>query len=194
MTPSAVRLEQLASTPLAVVRRLASASELATVVPQGCGLVWSFVRARNLQAGRNVAIYWDAGIRLEVGVELAAPFSEEGEIVRSATPAGLAASVIHFGPYAGLGAAHEAIRQWCTDHHHRLAGPNWEVYGHWQSDWNVDSSRIRTDVFYQIAPGQARGWTHGPAEVAEIVPGVELWKEGSNVVSLTSALQPNECS
>jgi effector-binding domain-containing protein len=109
------------------------------------------VRAQQVQAGRHVAIYWDGSIRLEVGVELHGPFAEHGEVVRSATPAGAVASVTHFGPYSGLGAAHDAVRRWCRDNNHRLAGPNWEIYGHWQSEWNADPSRIRTDVYYLLS-------------------------------------------
>jgi hypothetical protein len=26
------------------------------------------------------------------------------------------------------------------------------IYGHWQPEWNADPSRIRTDVFYLVAP------------------------------------------
>ena len=89
-----VRLEQLGSRPLAVVRRLASSRELAKVVPDACGLVWSVVRAQKLTgAGRQVAIYWDDKINLEVGVELEAPFAGHGEVVGSATPAGAVATV-----------------------------------------------------------------------------------------------------
>jgi effector-binding domain-containing protein len=147
-----VQVAHISSTPLAVVRRQARVSELATAVPEGCGVVWSFVRAHQLRAGRNVAVYWDGTIRLEVGVELDGVFPEGGGVVRSATPAGPAASVVHLGPYDQLGAAHQAIRNWCSAHHRRLAGPNWEVYGHWQNDWDADASRIRTDVFYQLTP------------------------------------------
>lgn len=150
-----VEVTHVGSIPLAVVRRQARAGELATLVPELCGVVWTFVRAQQLQAGRNVAIYWDGAIRLEVGVELDKAFPAGTEVVRSATPAGPAAFVAHFGPYQQLGAAHEAIRQWCSAHGHRLAGPNWEIYGHWQSEWNSDPSRIRTDVFYQLAPGSS---------------------------------------
>jgi hypothetical protein len=57
-------------------------------VPECCGLVWNAVRAQQARASRHVAIYWDGSIRLEVGVELYGPFAEEGEVVRSATPAG----------------------------------------------------------------------------------------------------------
>jgi len=147
MTPYAVQLQRLGSIPLAVIRRQARSSELARVVPECCGVVWDAVRAQQTQAGRHVAIYWDGSIRLEVGVELHGSFAEQGEIVRSATPSGAVASATHFGPYAGLGAAHEAIRQWCVANNHRLAGPNWEIYGHWQRQWDTDPSRIRTDVY-----------------------------------------------
>jgi len=53
-------------------------------VPECCGLVWNAVRAQRAPPGRNVAVYWDGSIRLEVGVELLGPFAEQGEVVRSA--------------------------------------------------------------------------------------------------------------
>jgi effector-binding domain-containing protein len=145
-----VVLTQADAIPLAVVRRRARQSELATVVPQGCGVVWDFVRKRALKAGRHVAVYLNAHIDLEVGVEVEGVFDGQGEVVRSSTPAGAVASAIHFGPYQNLGAAHQAIRAWCAAHGHQLAGPNWEMYGHWQPEWNADPSGIRTDVFYQV--------------------------------------------
>jgi effector-binding domain-containing protein len=67
------------------------------------------------------------------------------------TPAGLVASVTHLGPYAGLRAAHDALHDWCKTERRQLAGPSWEIYGHWQSEWDADPSRIRTDVFYLLA-------------------------------------------
>jgi effector-binding domain-containing protein len=151
MASAAVRFDLIDSVPLAVVRRQASAPELSRVVPQCCGLVFNVVRAQQAQAGRHVAIYWDGSIRLEVGVELHGPFAEEGEVVRSATPAGPVAWATHLGPYGSLGAAHDAVRQWCRTNDRRLAGPNWEIYGHWQSEWNTDPSQIRTDVYYLLA-------------------------------------------
>jgi len=150
MTPYAVQLQRLDSVALAVIRRQVSASELARVVPQCCGVVWETVRAQQAQAGRHVAIYWDRSIRLEVGVELRGDFVDQGTVVHSATPAGAVASVTHYGPYGGLGAAHDAVRRWCDDNQHRLAGPNWEIYGHWQREWNDDPSRIRTDIYYLL--------------------------------------------
>lgn len=146
-----VQLQRLDSIPVAVIRRQARAAELSRIVPECCGLVWDAVRAQNVKAGRHVAIYWDGSIRLEVGVELHGTFVESGDVVCSATPAGSVASATHFGPYGGLGAAHETVRTWCRENHHQLAGPSWEIYGHWQSEWNDDPSRIRTDVFYLLS-------------------------------------------
>jgi effector-binding domain-containing protein len=150
MASSAVQLQQLNSVPLAVIRRQASASELSRLVPVCCGLVWNEVRAQQAKAGRNVAVYWDASIRLEVGVELLGPLTERGEVVLSATPAGAVASATHIGPYSGLGSAHDAIHRWCKANNRTFAGPSWEIYGHWQPEWNTDQSQIRTDVYYQL--------------------------------------------
>ena len=146
-----IRLEQHSGQPLAVVRRRASLQELATVVPDACGTVWAVLRAQQVPgAGRHVAIYWDDQINLEVGVELAAPFTGYGEVVGSATPAGLVATTTHYGPYGQLHEAHEAIRRWCGNNGYTLAGPNWEIYGHWKDEWNSDPSKICTGVFHLL--------------------------------------------
>src|SRR5262245_18810059 len=124
-----IRLEQHSGQPLAVVHRRASSQELARVVPEACGTVWGVVRAQQIPgAGRHVAVYLDGQINLEVGVELAAPFTGHGEVVGSATPAGPIATTTHHGPYGQLHEAHEAIRLWCQNNDHALAGPNWEIY------------------------------------------------------------------
>lgn len=146
-----VRVEYREAGPVAVVRRQADPAELAALVPECCGIVWQAVKAQKAAAGRHVAIYRDASIHVEVGVELLGPFDDDGEVVRSATPAGTVASITHLGPYGGLGAAHDAVRRWCEAHRHRLAGPSWEIYGHWRPEWDADPSAIRTDVCYLLA-------------------------------------------
>ena len=146
-----IRVEQLASQPIAVVRRQASSHELSRVVPQACGEVWSAVKAQNIAgAGRLVALYLDDKINLEVGVELATPFAGGGAVAGSATPAGTVAVTVHFGPYHRLHEAHQAIRQWCADNGHTPAGPNWEIYGHWMDEWIREPEKIRTDVYYLL--------------------------------------------
>lgn len=146
-----VRLEQSPGRPLAVVRRRAAPHELSKVVPECCGLVWNALRAKQITgAGRHVAIYYDDHINLEVGVELDTPFAGAGEVVSSATPAGTVATTTHYGPYQLLASAHDAIHDWCQANGCQLVGPRWEIYGHWQNDWNNDPSKITTDVFYLL--------------------------------------------
>ncbi len=148
-----VRVEQHHGIPLAVVRRRASQQQLPKVVPEACGAVWNVVRSQQIHgAGRHVAVYLDDQINLEVGVELEAPFAGHGEVVASTTPAGPVAIVTHVGPYGQLHRAHEAIQQWCKNNGRTPAGPNWEIYGHWQDEWNTNPSKIVTDVYYLLTP------------------------------------------
>ena len=116
-----VRLEQLGSRPLAVVRRRASLQELARVVPELAAWCGASSAQKIMGAGRHVALYWDDQINLEVGVELETPFAGHGEVVGSATPAGAVATSTHFGPYDRLHEAHEAVRQWWANQGYVLA-------------------------------------------------------------------------
>ena len=133
---------------IAVVRLVASISELPRVIPDACGEVWKFIRANQIpQPGRHVAVYLDGAINIECGAEVGAKFSSDGRVFCSQTPAGPAVTTVHRGPYHLLGHAHETIRQWCAAHNLSLAGPNWEVYGHWTDD----PSQLQTDVYYLLA-------------------------------------------
>ena len=145
-----MQVSNVPAVPLVAVRRRVSQRELSRVVPESCGAVWNAVRAQNLAGGRHVAVYRDGSILLDVGVECAGPFEAHGDFRAALTPGGMAASVTHLGPYNTLGAGHDAVRQWCEAHGYRLAGPSWEVYGHWQDAWNTDASQIRTDIYYQV--------------------------------------------
>ncbi|MFO0892393.1 MAG: GyrI-like domain-containing protein [Isosphaeraceae bacterium] len=146
-----VRIQRAEPRPLAVVHRLASAAELGKVVPDACGLVWNVLRAQNVTgAGRHIAIYFDDRINLDVGVELESSFAGHGEVVGSSTPAGTVATTTHLGPYHQLHLAHDAILRWCEGQGYPIAGPRWEVYGHWEDAWNADPAKIRTDVFYLL--------------------------------------------
>jgi effector-binding domain-containing protein len=147
-----VRWETSSGGPIAVVHRCAT-RPLGKVVQDACGLVWNVLRSQQIRGGRHVAIFWDGEINLDVGAEVDAPFAGQGEVVGATLPTGQTATTPHFGPYGQLGAAHQAIRDWCAANGHQLAGPNWEIYGHWQDAWNSDPTLIRTDVFYLLASG-----------------------------------------
>jgi effector-binding domain-containing protein len=149
--PYNIHLQHLPSHPIAVMRRKASLPELPKVIPATCGQVWNAIKAQHITgAGRHIAVYLDDEMNLEVGVELEGPIHAQDPLIASATPAGQVATTVHFGPYQRLPEAHRAIRQWCGNNGHALAGPNWELYGHWIDAWNNDPSQIRTDIYYLL--------------------------------------------
>jgi effector-binding domain-containing protein len=157
MTMSAIQVADLPAINLAVVRRTVTRAQLSDAVRDGCGRAWAYAKRLGLHGGHNVAVYWDGAIRLESGVELAAVFPEGNGIVGSSTPAGLTAFADHLGPYQQLGAVHAAIRAWCSANGLERAGPNWEIYGHWQAEWNAAPERIETRVCYLVKERARRG-------------------------------------
>jgi effector-binding domain-containing protein len=146
-----VALTRSDSTDTAVIRSRVQPGELSRFVPAACGEVWAFIRSAGLEKpGRHVALYLDANGNIEVGAEVAAPFTGTDRVHCSRLPSGPVAATVHFGPYGRLAEAHRAIRHWCAEHGHRLSPVSWEVYGHWEESWNADPSKIRTDVFHLL--------------------------------------------
>jgi effector-binding domain-containing protein len=106
--------------------------------------------------GQNVFVYRDsphnpADADVAFGVGITKPFVAVGNVEPTRLPVGEVATTTHWGSYAELGAAHHAVKDWCDKHARRLAGPRWEVYGHWTDD----ITQLRTDVFYLIEPAAA---------------------------------------
>jgi effector-binding domain-containing protein len=142
-----VQVRQVAPQLTAVIRFRAKQGELARLIPQACGEVWEFMRAPHLpRPGRHLTLYLDCEMNVECGAEVFQPFAGNDCVVCSSTPAGLVATTTHIGPYHRLGEAHDAVRQWCAEHGHTLAGPSWEVYGHWTDD----PAQLRTDVYWLL--------------------------------------------
>ena len=135
----------------AVVRSRVQPNDLSRFVPAACGEVWSFIRSAGLrQPGRHVCLYLDRQGSVEVGAEVSEPFVGSDRVQCSQLPSGRVASAVHLGPYARLAEAHSEIRQWCADHGHPLSNIFWEIYGHWDENWNAYPSKIRTDVFHLL--------------------------------------------
>jgi effector-binding domain-containing protein len=120
---------------LAVVRDRRSWSQLGGQLLPLLDRVYVAVKAgKVVKGGHNVFLYRDGtrdGVTVEVGVEVASPFDEVDGVAYSSTPSGEAVSTVHVGAYSGLGAAYDAVIEWCN--HHKLTGAGvwWEVYGDW---------------------------------------------------------------
>jgi effector-binding domain-containing protein len=103
--------------------------------------------------GQNIFVYRDVPDRpgdadVAFGVGVTVPFAAVGNVEATSLPVGEVATATHWGSYAGLGAAHDAVAAWCRSHGRRRTGTRWEVYGHWVED----ESKVRTDVFYLLEP------------------------------------------
>jgi effector-binding domain-containing protein len=97
--------------------------------------------------GRNVMLYKDDVPHVEVGVELDQPARISGRVTHSMLPSGNVASTTHRGPYDKLGSAHDAVLRWCEERGLPLAGPRWEIYGH----WHPDPEQCETHVCYLVS-------------------------------------------
>lgn len=95
---------------------------------------------------QNVMLYKDDAPNVEVGVLAAGPFLAGGSVISSVLPSGEAATTTHRGSYADLDAAHTAVRHWCATQGRQLAGPRWEIYGHWRDD----PRELETEVYYLL--------------------------------------------
>ena len=144
----AVVVETIAARPTAVIAETTTWPEYPRVWPRLLDEVHAGVQwAGGGRKGRNVMLYLDDRPNVEVGVELDQPASLTGRVVRSSLPAGTVAMTVHYGEYAGLADAHDAVIRWCDANGRRRAGPRWEVYGHWHDD----PAQVRTDVYHLLA-------------------------------------------
>jgi effector-binding domain-containing protein len=135
-----VELRQVPACPIAVVRGYATSAHLSTRIR---ALFQEFYAGFQGKGGLNIVYYptWDVAkpFEIECGVQV-----ESGG--NSSTPAGTVATTAYLGPYSQLSLGHDAIHQWVRANGHRLAGPSWEVYGH----WTEDPAQLRTDIFYLL--------------------------------------------
>jgi effector-binding domain-containing protein len=89
--------------------------------------VYAFLRDGGaVQDGQNVMLYRDDVPNVEVGVQVAGSFTPAGWVIPSFLPAGQVATTVHRRPYAGLGAAHQAVLARCAARAHRVQGTRWE--------------------------------------------------------------------
>lgn len=127
--------------PLSVVRGPATAKTLPVRIR---ALFDEFYRGFKSQGELNVVYYPTWSPNSEFEIECGVQVKNGGN---SSTPAGTVATATHFGPYDRLVDTHGAIHKWIQENGRKIAGPSWEVYGH----WTEDTSKLRTDVFYLLA-------------------------------------------
>ena len=142
-----VSVQTVAAQPTAVVPARTTWPQFPSVWPGLLDEVWAQVDAAGLSRHcRNVMLYRDDVPNVEIGVELLQPARFGGRVVISQLPAGEVAATVHRGSFHEVGAAHQAIHDWCAAQGRRLLGPRWEIYGHHHDD----PAQLRTDVCYLL--------------------------------------------
>jgi effector-binding domain-containing protein len=139
--PYAVESKYVEAQPLAVLKGRATPANLPARIRALFDELYAGLKERG---GLNIVFYPGTGGPGEFDIECGVQMQSGGN---SSTPAGLVATTTYFGPYDQMRPAHQAIHQWARDNGRTLAGPSWEVYGH----WTEDSAKLRTDIFYLLA-------------------------------------------
>ena len=146
-----VSVRTVVERPTAVIQTTTTWVEFPAVLPGLLGEVWACLRAGGVNSGcPNVMLYRDAErfgeVNIEVGVELRRPCPLTGRVVSSTLPAGDVAMTVHRGPYSELGAAYDAVAEWCVARAHRRSTTRWEVYGPHRDD----PAELTTEVYWLL--------------------------------------------
>jgi effector-binding domain-containing protein len=147
---SEMKLLQVPSHSLAIVRRKVPQASFPQVIPDAFTEVWNFLRASGIENdGINVVVYrhdHDDLFDIECGFRVSQPFEPSSQVISSHTPAGLAARTMHDRPYTQLPETHSALRRWAMDQGKTLAGVSWEIYDHWTPEVPEPS----LEIFYLL--------------------------------------------
>jgi effector-binding domain-containing protein len=135
-----VEARQAPAQPIQIVRGRATMATLPASIRK---LFDEFYAGFKGKGGLNIVYYPGSDVADEFEIECGVQMESGGN---AATPAGLVATTAYFGPYNRMKPAHEAIHRWVRENGHKLAGPSWEVYGHWSDD----PAQLRTDIFYLV--------------------------------------------
>jgi effector-binding domain-containing protein len=152
MTEYHVTVERTTECPTAVVKANTTSRELPKLWRALLDEVWAFLRVTpGLRTdGHNVFLYKNDGseveLAVEVGVQVTKSFEAAGRVVPSRIPAAEVATTVHTGAPAQIGAAHDAVRAWCSNHGRGLTGVSWEVYG----DPDSQTGHFDVAVYWQL--------------------------------------------
>ena len=154
MSTGPVSVQRATPRAIAAVRTHVRPGRVGAVFKELLDEVYDAARSGAIQLdGQNIFVYRNVPDRpqtvdVEFGVGANAPFADVGPVKYSQLPVGEAATATHWGDYAGLRDAHNAVLAWCKETGRTPTGVRWEVYGH----WNDDPAKLRTDVFYLLEP------------------------------------------
>lgn len=151
----AVTITHTVETPTAVIKANTTWREFPTLWRPMLDEVWAFLRATAglWTDGHNVMLYRRdvaaVEVAVEIGVQVQRAFPPRGRVVPSVLPGTTAATAVHHGTPAQIGAAHAAVRAWCAERRRELTGLSWEIYG----DPDPKTGQFDVAVYWELSPG-----------------------------------------
>jgi effector-binding domain-containing protein len=148
-----VRIERTTACPTAVVKANTTWQEFPALWPRLLDQVWAFLRTTPGLGtdGHNVMLYRHdpsgVEVAVEVGVQVARPFEGTGRVAPSTLPAAETATTVHTGTPAEIGAAHAAVKAWCSAQRRAVTGLSWEIYG----DPDPRTGHFDVEIHWQLA-------------------------------------------
>jgi len=136
-----VEMKQVPAQPIAVERGRATMANLPVRIRE---LFDRFYAGFKGKGGLNIVLYPGPYVGGEFEIACGVQLEQGGN---ASTPAGTVATTVYMGPYDRMKPAHEAVHKWARENGRPLAGPSWEVYGHWSDD----PAKLRTDIFYLLS-------------------------------------------
>src|SRR5579859_321012 len=131
------------------IRKHSAAEALPQVIPQTCGAIMQYMGQSAQQAIEDAFVaYYNMDMQnldVEIGFTTTKEMPEQDNIQRGSIPAGKAASVLHVGPYDGLGAAHDALHRWMAEKGYEKASGYYELY--LNDPQTTPPEALKTEVF-----------------------------------------------
>jgi hypothetical protein len=129
--PDAVELAHLQPQSTAVVRAHVASDGIADFLGSAYSEIMIALDEQDLTPAGPPFGRWQPqgdGFEAEAGFPSTGPIAPAGRVQPGMLPGGLAATAVHRGDYAGLGATYRLLSDWVADHGYVTTGQPWECY------------------------------------------------------------------
>ncbi len=152
MSQFEIREVELESQPALVIKFSSAPQSLGEKLGQHLPTIFQYAGSKGLTTtGMPFVRYLEMTevFTVEAGMCVAEADTGEGDIYGTELVGGSAITTDYYGPYEGLGTAHEALRAWAIEQGHKPEWGGWEVY---ETDpgSEPDSSKWLTKVYLSL--------------------------------------------
>ena len=152
-----VELKDLVDQPVLAVRFRTNMEKIGTDIGKAYGSIFSYLgELGENPSGMPLTLYYYSydeefnpdDIDMEAAVPTARVLQGRDDIEGKELPGGLAAFMMHKGPYNQANTAYQAIDVWVRENGYRYAGPPREIY--YNDPNEVDQSELLTEIQFPI--------------------------------------------